>query len=280
MDVMALVIEAIGTITAVWLLLNIMQTKDQIQFRSRFSFRIREVRYTVTNKLNDDELAKILSETHLPIRPMVYQYLRFILTMLLLLCSIPLIHYSPMFLLLPLVTWLLLGYTKPLPMYWIFTFLKRLGIARRNKELFLLYGLVIQYLEVHPDSSVSVYDILRQSAPNLTVIQPALVRCITLWPRDPEAALTRFASEIATEQAKEFAEILRQIESSIVSTGLDTLNQRYDNFKEAQVAAYNVRLNIRSLFVFGLGLISLAVIGFNDVAIMMNYAQNLMKMSF
>ena len=119
---------------------------------------------------------------------------------------------------------------KGLPLFYILEKLKDLQLREKNKECFTLYSMVQNEFYTDVDRPLNMYATLNKLKPYFKAIDKALGKAILLWKRNPAEALDAFAVEVGTEEAKDLAQILKNVDLSSPQDARDILDSRYEQF--------------------------------------------------
>ncbi|MCF8568146.1 hypothetical protein LLE49_25815 [Alicyclobacillus tolerans] len=267
MDFVTFGILFLFSVTAAFLYFTANSTeymRDQV--RARVTSQWRSLRIQTNKRMTDPELGRLLEQTGLPITPAIYSWIRMIAVGIACLYSLRIVflwhHY--IFLVLPVIVWVFFEYRKSSiihPMYPVLLMLRKRAAQGRNKELFLLFELVYQDFLSYQDHPRSVYSILEQNAPLLNRLQKPLARSLTIYPRDPSLALSRFASDVGTDEAVIFTNLLGEIEHASPEVALDIMQTTQLEFRKHRIDIFRHRLYLRNL----VGLV-LVMLGFIAVA--------------
>ncbi|MFZ3171538.1 MAG: hypothetical protein WA118_06115 [Carboxydocellales bacterium] len=103
-------------------------------------------------------------------------------------------------------------------------------LREKNKEVFTLYSMIENEFISSNGAPLTMYSLLNKLQPNFTLLKPAINKAILLWRKDPETALAAFANEVGTAEAKDLANILKNVDVTSPVEALDILENRRDQF--------------------------------------------------
>lgn len=128
---------------------------------------------------------------------------------------------------------LLILSTQPyqgLPLFRMLDKLNEFRMREKNKELFTLYSMIQNEFYTDVERPLNMYATLNKLKPYFKAIDKAIGKAILLWKKDPAAALDAFALEVGTAEARDLAQILKNIDVSDPKDARDILDSRYDQF--------------------------------------------------
>ncbi|MDA8213568.1 MAG: hypothetical protein M0021_17100 [Clostridia bacterium] len=103
-------------------------------------------------------------------------------------------------------------------------------LREKNKEVFTLYSMIDNEFISSNGSPLTMYSLLNKLQPNFSSIKPAIGKAILLWRNDPSLALDAFANEVGTAEAKDLANILKNVDATGPAEALDILQNRREQF--------------------------------------------------
>lgn len=118
--------------------------------------------------------------------------------------------------------------------------------AKKNAEVFMLYDLIINELEMMQVSRINTYNILRDLRPYFTVIDTSLARVLTTWSNNqgPKVALDQFAKDMGTKEAHALIPVIKTLDDVDRLTALDSLKGMRSMFINSQIENYRRRMKI------------------------------------
>ncbi|MCL4439221.1 MAG: hypothetical protein M1609_01095 [Firmicutes bacterium] len=119
---------------------------------------------------------------------------------------------------------------KGLPLFRLLGKINELRLREKNKECFTLYSMIQNEFYTDLDRPLNMYATLNKLKPYFKAIDRALGKAILLWKKSPAKALDAFAVEVGTEEAKDLAQILKNIDASNPKDARDILDSRYEQF--------------------------------------------------
>lgn len=115
----------------------------------------------------------------------------------------------------------------------IIVLLEQLSKARlqeKNRELFTLYSMIDNEFTSNNGTPLTMYSLLNKLQPNFSLIKPAIGKAILLWRKDPAMALDAFANEVGTIEARDLANIIKNVDLTSSAEAIDILQNRRDQF--------------------------------------------------
>lgn len=103
-------------------------------------------------------------------------------------------------------------------------------LREKNKEVFTLYSMIDNEFISSNGSPLTMYSLLNKLQPNFSSIKPAIGKAILLWRNNPSLALDAFANEVGTAEAKDLANILKNVDATGPAEALDILQNRREQF--------------------------------------------------
>ncbi|WP_161625312.1 hypothetical protein [Pontibacillus halophilus] len=118
--------------------------------------------------------------------------------------------------------------------------------AKRNAEVFMLYDLVINELEMMSSSRTNTFNLLKKLMPYFDVINDSFAKLLTTWNNDkgPKIALEEFGEDIGTKEAKSLASVLKTLDEVDKETAIQNLNDINNMFARSQIENYRRRKKV------------------------------------
>jgi len=166
-----------------------------------------------------------------------------------------------------------------MPISYILSKVKSLYTIEKNRECFLLYSMLLNEFNRDDDTTFQLYAILQKMAVYFNKIKPAMLKMLSQWKRNPEAALDLFAKEVGTAEAKDLAQILKSIDASNAVKARDVIKSRYQQFQTSRHETHRRMLKNRDLLGYTLVFIPMIAILFNMLNVYSQMIQDLLKFS-
>jgi hypothetical protein len=253
---------------------NASSAYKQAQIRARLSVGWRKAQKRARQSLQYPELKRLLKQAGIPIGPTGFLAFRLSLVLLVGLFFWPNWFYGTVGI---LVIWVLTEPRKPFPMAFLLVWLRRFYSQQLSSDVFLLYELIKQYLEVFHTQPRNLYDILTRVSPLVPRLTRPLNLCLSRWNQGPQIALDMFAEDIGNTPAKELAETLAEIAASNPAVALDVLLQKQTDFRNERIRIFQRRLYLRGLIGTTIAMIGIISILLDFQTINQIYTQYLMK---
>ena len=117
-----------------------------------------------------------------------------------------------------------------LPIFKLLEKVRDFRLREKNKECFTLYAMIQNEFYTDLEQPLNMYATLNKLKPYFKAIDKALGKAVLLWKNSPSQALDAFALEIGTEEAKDLAQILKNVDVSTPKDARDILASRYEQF--------------------------------------------------
>jgi len=258
--------------------------------KSSRRLRVRQNLYVLQDKFNnliyDEQAENLLKEAGYPLRitGRTYSLLRIIMVILLLLyfafdTLINGVPFNMGNIVFALSLYLLTAPKSYMPISYILSKVKSLYTIEKNRECFLLYSMLLNEFNRDDDTTFQLYAILQKMAVYFNKIKPAMLKMLSQWKRNPEAALDLFAKEVGTAEAKDLAQILKSIDASNAVKARDVIKSRYQQFQTSRHETHRRMLKNRDLLGYTLVFIPMIAILFNMLNVYSQMIQDLLKFS-
>jgi hypothetical protein len=118
--------------------------------------------------------------------------------------------------------------------------------AKRNGEVFMLYDLLINELQMMTSTRINAYNLLRGMLPYFSVIKPHLAKTLSVWSSDegPEQALDDFAEEMGTREAQSLVSVIKMLDRVERDTAIQSLKGMQNMFARSQIENYRRRRKV------------------------------------
>lgn len=155
-----------------------------------------------------------------------------------------------------------------MPLTYLLKKLREINTMNKNKECFLLYNMLLNEFYTDDHKSHNVYALLQKFSIYFDKIKPAIVKTLSVWKRNPEQALNLFSSEIGTEEARDLAQILKNVDASGPAQARDIIKSRYEQFQTSRHEHHRRKLKNIDLFGYIAVFIPTIAILFNMVFVL------------
>lgn len=118
--------------------------------------------------------------------------------------------------------------------------------AKKNSEIFMLYDLIINEVEMMESSRINTYNLLRNLKPYFEFINGSLTKLLSRWTDDegPNEALEGFAEDIGSKEAKSLISVLKTLDENDKDTALSSLRGMNNMFVRSQIENYRRRRKV------------------------------------
>jgi len=134
--------------------------------------------------------------------------------------------------------------------YSLFTFFMKKVIsyhqAKKNAEVFMLYDLLINEIEMMTNRRINTYSVLRDIKPYFTVLDKPLTMLLASWGNDegPTIALEKFSKELNSKEADALVGVIKNLDNMDRKTVLNQLRGMHNMFIRSQIENYRRRRKI------------------------------------
>ncbi|WP_066412853.1 hypothetical protein [Sutcliffiella cohnii] len=118
--------------------------------------------------------------------------------------------------------------------------------SKKNSEIFMLYDLIINEIEMMENTRINSYNLLRNLKSYFNVINGSITRLLSQWTDDegPEKALDNFAEDLGTKEAKSLISVLKKLDENDRETALTSLKGMNNMFVRSQIENYRRRRKV------------------------------------
>jgi len=238
LEISVYIVAILLNIAAASLIYNLqfINTKNPV-YRLRLADQVKETTKKLKFYLHDDGLEALLTATG---RPLSLSSISFNLTRLVIIigCLLYLnvrwfLHggvYPLNSLLLVLLTIILTYPIKSFPVYRFLEKLREIRLREKNKEIFTLYSMIQNEFYTNLDRPLNMYTTLNKLKVYFKSIDRSIGKAVLLWKKNPAAALDAFVAEVGTDEARDLANILKNVDLSSPEDARDMLDSRYEQF--------------------------------------------------
>lgn len=112
--------------------------------------------------------------------------------------------------------------------------------AKKNSEVFMLYDLIINEVEMMENTRINTYNLLRNLKTYFDVINPSFTKLLSQWTDDegPDKALDYFADDLGSKEAKALVSVLKRLDENDRETALTSLRGMNNMFVRSQIENY------------------------------------------
>lgn len=118
--------------------------------------------------------------------------------------------------------------------------------AKKHAEVFMLYDLLINEIEMMNVTRINTYSIIRNLKPYFLVLDKPLSILLTSWSNDegPKAALDKFALELNSKEAESLIGVIKNLDDMDRKTALGHLRGMHSIFVKSQIENYRRKRKI------------------------------------
>jgi hypothetical protein len=118
--------------------------------------------------------------------------------------------------------------------------------AKKNSEVFMLYDLIINEVEMMENTRINTYNLIRNLKPYFDVINGSLTSLLSKWTDDegPDAALEHFAENLGSKEGKSLVSVLKRLDENDRETALTSLRGMNNMFVRSQIENYRRRRKV------------------------------------
>ncbi|MDD9309780.1 hypothetical protein PUS82_00345 [Cytobacillus firmus] len=112
--------------------------------------------------------------------------------------------------------------------------------AKKHAEVFMLYDLLINEIEMMTVTRINTYSILRNIKPYFIVLEKPMTMLLSSWSSDegPKVALERFEKELHSKEAKALIAVMKTLDDVERETALSHLRGMHSMFIRTQIENY------------------------------------------
>lgn len=158
------------------------------------------------------------------------------------------------------------------PFQYVLKFLQRQHIAKKNEEVYSLFHLMKAEFHLEDQYMLNMYHLLKKNRRYFHHIRPSIDRCLHYWQDGVDVAWEHFATHIGTHEARALADIMQEVDQSGYEEARHLLEQKRQEFANANYNAFKDYLDRRRLIMFVVVMIcSLSTLVFFAVPHIMEY---------
>ncbi|QCJ45462.1 hypothetical protein FAY30_26340 (plasmid) [Bacillus sp. S3] len=118
--------------------------------------------------------------------------------------------------------------------------------AKKHAEIFMLYDLLINEIEMMTISRINTYNILRNIKPYFDMLDKPLTLLLTSWSSDegPNVALDKFSKELDSKEADALIGVIKNLDNLDRKTALGNLRGMHNMFVKSQIENYRRKRKI------------------------------------
>lgn len=112
--------------------------------------------------------------------------------------------------------------------------------AKKHAEVFMLYDLLINEIEMMTINRINTYSILRNIKPYFVVLDKPLTMLLTSWGNNegPKIALDKFSQELSSKEAEALIGVMKNLDDVDQETALNHLRGMHSMFVKTQIENY------------------------------------------
>jgi hypothetical protein len=139
---------------------------------------------------------------------------------------------------------------KHFPLYYLIGFIRKHHVREKGNEVYSLYNQLKAEFQSDSDRVSNMYHLLLSYRKYFKIIRPAIEKALTKWRIGPEMAWSTFAREVGTEEAENLAMLMKEIEGSSIENAGMLLEQKREEFANANYNAFKDYLKDREFIIF------------------------------
>ncbi|WP_274856969.1 hypothetical protein [Bacillus methanolicus] len=118
--------------------------------------------------------------------------------------------------------------------------------AKKHAEVFMLYDLLINEIEMMTVNRINTYNILRNIKPYFVVLDKPLTMLLSIWSNDegPKVALDKFSQELNSKEAQALIGVMKNLDDVDQKTALNHLRGMHNMFVKTQIENYRRKRKI------------------------------------
>ncbi|KZE68052.1 hypothetical protein AWM68_17895 [Fictibacillus phosphorivorans] len=145
---------------------------------------------------------------------------------------------------------LLVAFAIPSNPFSLFVYLMKRVIdfhnAKKHAEVFMLYDLLINEIEMMSVSRINTYNVLRNIKPYFVVLDKPLTLLLSSWSSDegPAVALDKFANQLQSKESQALIGVIKNLDNVERETALNHLRGMHSMFVKSQIENYRRKKKI------------------------------------
>ncbi|MEI2356704.1 hypothetical protein [Mesobacillus zeae] len=118
--------------------------------------------------------------------------------------------------------------------------------AKKNAEVFMLYDLLINEIEMMTVSRINTYNVLRNLKPYFVALDKPMTMLLTSWSNDegPKIALEKFAETLNSKESRALIGVIENLDELDRETALSHLRGMHSMFVRSQIENYRRKRKI------------------------------------
>jgi len=118
--------------------------------------------------------------------------------------------------------------------------------AKKYAEVFLLYDLLINEIEMMTVNRINTYNVLRNIKSHFIILEKSFTVLLSSWSNDegPKVALDKFAEELGSKESQSLIAVIKTLDDVERSTALNHLKGMHSMFTRSQIENYRRRKKI------------------------------------
>lgn len=118
--------------------------------------------------------------------------------------------------------------------------------TKKHAEIFMLYDLLINEIEMMKITRINTYNILRNIKPYFVVLEKPMTKLLSTWSNDegPIVALDKFEKELDSNEAKALISVMKNLDEIDRETALSHLRGMHSMFIRTQIENYRRKMKL------------------------------------
>lgn len=118
--------------------------------------------------------------------------------------------------------------------------------AKKQAEIFMLYDLLINEIEMMTVTRINTYSVLRNIKPYFVVLAKPMTMLLSSWSSDegPIIALEKFEKELGSKEAKALISVMKNLDDVDRETALNHLRGMHSMFIRTQIENYRRKMKL------------------------------------
>ncbi|WP_374717745.1 hypothetical protein [Neobacillus sp.] len=118
--------------------------------------------------------------------------------------------------------------------------------AKKHSEIFMLYDLLINEIEMMTNTRINTYNILRNIKPYFVVLDKPMTLLLSTWSSDegPYVALEKFSKELESKEAEALIGVIKNLDNLDRKTALVQLRGMHNMFVKSQIENFRRKRKI------------------------------------
>ncbi|NRD80837.1 hypothetical protein HPT25_26270 [Bacillus sp. BRMEA1] len=249
----------LAAVAGILVYVGLTSKQERIQNRLRIRKNLNKNKERLVQNAKLTKAEELLKKAHYPLglNGMRYYMLfgSFVLFLLFMYVFIPLVEQGGMTKMIMTAIIIILLFVVlffPLIPFSLFVFIMKKVVdyhqTKKNVEVFMLYDLLINEIEMMSIHRINTYNIVRNILPYFDILQKPLTSLLSAWSSEegPKAGLDKFAEELGSKESLALIGVMKNLDDLDRNTALEQLKGMHQMFVKAQIENYRRRWKVKT----------------------------------